>query len=179
MKNCTVYYDDVNKRCRQYAEELENYPNVECRKISEYKEKSNNYEPNEAVGFIFHSGYGRIDYEVKRIIWRITIPKNSYIFLVVADGGREMDAIRSAAKEFEERGHHVTNVYSEYFFDKYHVTDPTKKILDDMQKGESLWRQEQEKVNQMNRKELRHHLKENLKSYRDYKKRKKHKKNRP
>ena len=73
----------------------------------------------------------------------------------------------------------MTNVYSEYFFDKYHVTDPTKKILDDMQKGESLWRQEQEKVNQMNRKELRHHLKENLKSYRDYKKRKKHKKNRP
>ena len=177
MNNCTVYYDDWNKRCRQYAEELERYPNIECRKISEYKEKANIYEANETVGFIIHSGYGRISYEVKRIIWRITIPKNSYIFLVVADGGREMDSIRSAAKEFEERGYHLTNIYSEYFFDKYHVTDRVQKILDDIQRGESLWKKEQEKLGKMGGRELRHHLKENLKSYRDYKEREEHKKN--
>lgn len=176
MKYCTVYYDDINKRCRQYAEDLKKYSNVECRKISEYKEKSNIYEANEVVGFIFHSGYGKISYELKRVIWRITIPKDSYIFLVVADGGREMDSIRSAAKEFEERGYHVTNIYSEYFFDKYHVTDRVKKIMDDMEKGESLWEKERENLKGMEGKELRHHLKENLKNYRDYKRRKKHKK---
>ena len=176
MKNCTVYYDDINKRCRQYAEDLEKYPNIECRKISEYKEKHRIYEANEAVGFVIHSGYGRLAYDLMRVIWRIVIPKDSYIFLVVADGGREMDAIRSAAKEFEERGYHLTNIYSEYFFDKYHVTDRVHKILEDMEKGESLWKKEQERLQGLGRRELRHHLKENLKHYKDYKKGKKHRK---
>lgn len=176
MENCTIYYEDTNKRCRQYAEKFSAHPNIECRKISEYKEKTNIYEPNRAVGFIFYSGYGKLSYELKKIIWRIVIPEDAYLFLLVADGGREIDSLRNVAKELEERGYEVTNVYSEYFFDKYHITDRPKKILDDMEKGESIWQREHEKVREMNRRELRHHLKENLKSYKSYKKRKKEKK---
>ena len=176
MENCTIYYDDMNRHCRQYAESLSSHPNVVCKKMSDYKETSHIYEANRAVGFIYHSGYGQISYELNHIIWRIVLPKDSYIFLLVADGGREMDAIRLVAKELEHRGHQVTNIYSEYFFDRYHVVDRAQKILTDIEKGESIWQKEQERLKKMDRKELRHHLKENMKNYRSYKKRKKNRK---
>ena len=32
MENCTIYYDDMNRHCRQYAESLSSHPNVVCKK---------------------------------------------------------------------------------------------------------------------------------------------------
>ena len=59
---------------------------------------------------------------------------------------------------------------------KRQVVDRAQKILTDMEKGESIWQKEQERLKKMDRKELRHHLKENMKNYRSYKKRKKNRK---
>ena len=176
MENCTVYYDGANSHCRKYAESLSSYPNVVCKKMSDYREEPHIYEQNRDVGFIFHSGYGKVSYDLSHIIWRIVLPKDCYVFLVVADGGREIDAIRNVAKELEHRDIQVTNIYSEYIFDRYHVVNQAERLLEDMEKGESIWQKEQERLRGMDRKALRHHLKDTMKQYRSYKKRKKAKK---
>lgn len=96
--------------------------------------------------------------------------KDSHIFLLVADGNREMRAIKSAADSLTPRGYRINNVYTKYIFEKYHVTNHAEKVVEDIAKDSSRFTEHVEEIRQMSKRDLRNLVRANMKKYYKYKK---------
>ena len=172
MNWCTVYYDDTKSSCREYAKLFGQYEGILCKPASEYIGYPLIYEENSAVGFVFESDKDNVPYAVRHIIWRIIMSKKGQYFLAVTGGDRELTAIRCAVEDLEVRGYEVSNVYSKYMFEKYHMElgISAEKIVSDLENGEEQFRIYAKAAQGMSKKELRKMLRNELKEYKKHKK---------
>ena len=171
MEKCTIYYDDTKLTCREYADILSDYDQIFCKPASEYINSPLIYEENSLVGFLFESNKENVPYAIRHIIWRIIMDKKGTYFLAVTGGNRELKAIRCAVEELEVRGYDVSNIYSKYMFEKYHMDIETSaaKIVADLENGEAQYRIYKQMAAKLEKKELRRMLRKELKEYKKYK----------
>ena len=71
MEKLIIFYDDTKKSCRDFAQGLEKYENVECRKASDYKNQTLIFSRNCRTGIVFESDNGRVPDVISHVIWRI------------------------------------------------------------------------------------------------------------
>lgn len=169
---CTIYYDDMNHSSVYFAEQLGEHPNIECKRASDYKDEKMIIESNRIVGFVFPSDNGSLPYNIKHLIWKIIMNKENDIFLVVSDGSRELKAVKSAIDTLSDRRYKVSNVYSKYVFEKYHINNYVEKVLEDLNNNHSGYLKQLEESKKLSKKELRKYVRENMKDYKKYKKQK-------
>lgn len=174
MDKLIIFYDDTKASCRKYAEIFAEYEEVECRKASDYGENQLVFAPDERIGLVFESENGKVPYVMSHVIWRLVAGKSHNHLLVVTGGAREFQAIRTAAKDMEERGYKVKNIYTRYLFEKYKITPDmaVNDIMCDLAAGDEniLQREKLESMTKnMSKRELRKSFRRELKEYRKYK----------
>lgn len=170
---CSVYYDDTNKSSTFFAEQLGGHPNIEIKKASDYKDEVMIVASNRIIGFVFPSENGGIPYNIKHIMWKMIMKKSNNIFLVVSDGSREMRAIKSSMDILTARGYMISHAYSKYVFEKLQVENPPKKVCEDLGNNESAFMAQQKATKGFSKRELRKYMREDMKEYRKYKRRRK------
>lgn len=144
MEKLIIFYDDAKAGCCRCVSRFETYENVECRKVSDYKDKT-------------------------LIIWRMVADKKGEHMILVTGGRREFKAIRTASEDMEKRGYHVRNIYTRYILEKYKVREEEaiEWVLEDMQTGQ-VRNDLQEKYHALSRKEARKEFLREMKTYRKY-----------
>lgn len=137
MEKLIIFYDDTKAGCCRCVSRFETYENVECRKASDYKDKTLIFATGAKVGFVFESENGKVPY-----------------------------AIRSATKDMEKRGYHVRYIYTRYMLEKYKVKeeDAIEWMLTDIQTGQ-IQNDIKEKYAGMTKKEARKELLRELRAY--------------
>ncbi|MCC2256005.1 hypothetical protein LKD70_16560 [Ruminococcus sp. CLA-AA-H200] len=171
MEKIIIFYDDTKTACIRAAEKFGAHENTECRKASEYRDKTLVFAMDAKVGFIFEAENGRVPYVISHIIWRMSADKNREHMLMVTGGRRELKAIRTAEKDMEKRGYHVGSIYTRYILDKYKLTEDESVglIIEDMITGKTR-NEFREKYSGMSRRELMKHFRNELKAYRKFQK---------
>lgn len=142
---------------------------MECRKVSDYRDKSLIFATGAKIGLIFESENGRVPYGISHIIWRMTADKKRAHMILVTGGSREFRAIRTAERDMEKRGYYVRDIYTRYMLDKNHLTeeDTIKWVLNDIETGQTEY-EIKNKYRNLSKKELRKEIRRELKSYRKY-----------
>lgn len=137
MEKLIIFYDDTKAGCCRCVSRFETYENVECRKASDYKDKTLIFATGAKVGFVFESENGKVPY-----------------------------AIRSATKDIGKRGYHVRYIYTRYMLEKYKVKeeDAIEWMLTDIQTGQ-IRNDIKEKYAGMTKKEARKELLRELRAY--------------
>ncbi len=169
VKKIVIFYDDTKTTCREYARMLEKHGQVECRKASEELNHTLIFAGEGKFGLMFESNYGEVPYEILHVIWRITADKKEHPVLLITGGSREFKALRTAAHELGQRGYIVKNIYSRYLIQKQKMKteDAVEWIIHDLEENrENI--PEKEQLKAMNKRELRRRLREELKSYKKY-----------
>ena len=166
MEKLIIFYDDTKAGCCRCVSRFETYENVECRKASDYKDKTLIFATGAKVGFVFESENGKVPYAISHIIWRMVGDKKEEHMLLVTGGSREFRAIRSATKDMEKRGYHVRYIYTRYMLEKYKVKeeDAIEWRLTDIQTGQ-IRNDIKEKYAGMTKKEARKELLRELRAY--------------
>ncbi|MFR9145322.1 MAG: hypothetical protein ACLVJ4_01695 [Mediterraneibacter sp.] len=169
MDKIIIFYDDTRPGCCRIAAEWEKAENVECRKASEYLDKTFVFATNARIGLVSESENGKIPYIISHIIWRLVGDKNGQHMILVSGGRRELKAIRTAINDMAKRGYHVRYIYTRYMLEKYKIKeeDAVHWILNDME-TEQLRNDIKEKYENMSRKERMKELRHELRSYRKY-----------
>lgn len=169
MEKLIIFYDDTKASCCRCISRFEQRENVECRKMSDYKDKSLIFASGARLGLVFESENGKVPFAVSHIIWRVVADKNSEHMILVTGGRREFSAVRTAREDMEKRGYHVRNIYSRYLLEKHRIKeeDAVAWIMDDMETGQVRDRIEDKDKN-MSRKELRKELRGEFRAYRKY-----------
>lgn len=150
---------------------FEEYENVECRKASDYLEKSLFFATNARIGLVFESDDGKVPYVISHVIWRMNADKTKDHMILVTGGRREFKAIETARNDMEKRGYHVRNVYIRYMLEKYKLKeeDVAKWVLHDME-TDQVKSDVKEKYKDMSRREVAKHLRKVFRQYRKYQK---------
>jgi hypothetical protein len=166
-----IFYDDKKSSCRQYAEELMKYEDVICKKASEYQNKTVIFELDNHVGFLFESENGKIPKAITHVICSTVMGKKETPILIVTGGGREIKAIKSAKDTLNTRGYSIKNIYTKYVFDKYdyNVIAAVRQIMSDVenQKENLLFK---DKTRGLSSKQLKKHIRMEVKAYKSYRK---------
>lgn len=169
MEKLIIFYDDTKAGCCRCVSRFETYENVECRKVSDYKDKTLIFATGAKVGFVFESENGKVPYGISHIIWRMVADKKGEHIILVTGGRREFKAIRTASEDMEKRGYHVRNIYTRYILEKYKVREEEaiRWVLEDMQTGQ-VRNDIHEKYHALSRKEARKEFLREMKTYRKY-----------
>lgn len=169
MGKTIIFYDDTKKSCSKCADSFAEHENVECRKMSDYADKTLVFATGARIGLIFESENGKLPYAASHIIWRAVADKNADHMILVTGGQRELNAIRTARDDMEKRGYHVAHIYIRYILEKYKLREENAVnwILDDMETGQS-GKDLQNKYKDMSKKELAKSLRRERKAYRNY-----------
>lgn len=170
MKAVTVYYDDQKESCRKYAEIFEGYDQVICKKLSAYDAGNIVFESNEWVGFLFESDGEQVPYKMNRLFQKIVMSKKGCYFVHVTGGRRELTAARMAYHELESRGYRNANIYSQYYFEKYHLDEQQAvcQMLESIEQEHGMTSEEEEFKKQkpeMTARQIRKSLRRDLKKY--------------
>lgn len=169
MEKLIIFYDDTKAGCCRCVSRFETYENVECRKASDYKDKTLIFATGAKVGFVFESENGKVPYAISHIMWRMVADKKEKHMLLVTGGRREFKAIRTASADLEKRGYHVRNIYTRYILEKYKIKEDEaiEWMLSDIQTGQVRSNME-EKYTGLTRREARKELLRDLKAYRKF-----------
>ncbi len=170
MKEVTVYYDDLKESCRKYAEIFRKYDQVTCKKLSVHDAGNIIFENHEWVGFIFESEDEQIPHAMKRLFQKIVMSKKGCYFVQVTGGSRELTAAQMAYHELESRGYCNANIYSQHYFEKYHLDEQqaVSQIIESIEKEHGIMSEEEGFQTQkpgMTSSFIRKSLRRNLKKY--------------
>lgn len=171
MEKLIIFYDDTRPSCCRCISRFEGKENVECRKASEYLEKSLFFATNARIGLVFESDDGKVPYVISHVIWRMNADKTKDHMILVTGGRREFKAIETARNDMEKRGYHVRNIYIRYMLEKYKLKeeDVAGWVLHDME-TDQLKSDVKEKYKDMSRREVAKHLRKEFRQYRKYQK---------
>ena len=101
MEKLIIFYDDTKPSCCRCISRFEEYENVECRKASDYLEKSLFFATNARIGLVFESDDGKVPYVISHVIWRMNADKTKDHMILVTGGRREFKAIEIARNDME------------------------------------------------------------------------------
>lgn len=101
MEKLIIFYDDTKPSCCRCISRFEEYENVECRKASDYLEKSLFFATNARIGLAFESDDGKVPYVISHVIWRMNADKTKDHMILVTGGRREFKAIETARNDME------------------------------------------------------------------------------
>ena len=101
MEKLIIFYDDTRPSCCRCISRFEGKENVECRKASEYLEKSLFFATNARIGLVFESDDGKVPYVISHVIWRMNADKTKDHMILVTGGRREFKAIETARNDME------------------------------------------------------------------------------
>lgn len=101
MEKLIIFYDDTKPSCCRCISRFEEYENVECRKASDYLEKSLFFATNARIGLVFESDDGKVPYVISYVIWRMNADKTKDHMILVTGGRREFKAIETARNDME------------------------------------------------------------------------------
>lgn len=171
MEKLIIFYDDAKAGCCRCAEKLAQYDHVECRKASDYREKSLIFATGAKIGLLFESENGRVPYGISHIIWRMTADKKKEHMILVTGGSRELKAIRTARRDMEKRGYNVRDIYTRYMLEKNRLSeeDAIEWVINDVETGET-GTQIKTRFRNLSKKELRKELRREIKAYRRFQK---------
>lgn len=169
MDKLIIFYDDTKTGCCRCVSRFETHENVECRKASDYNDKTLIFATGAKVGFVFESENGKVPYAVSHIMWRMVADKKEEHILLVTGGRREFKAIRAASTDLEKRGYHVRNIYTRYILEKYKIKEEEaiEWMLNDIQTGQ-VRSDIEEKYTGLTKREARKELRREMKKYRRY-----------
>ncbi len=169
-----IFYDDTKKSCRDCIREFEAYGYVECRRVSDYQKKTMIYATEAKIGLVFEGEDGKVPDSVLHVIRRLIADKKENHMLLVTGGRREFKAIKTAREEMNQRGYSVSNIYSRYLLQKHKLKQDAAVnwILYELSEGQETV-SPREKYRDMDKKELRQHLRQEIKAYRSYQKQQK------
>lgn len=102
MEKLIIFYDDTKPSCCRCISRFEGKENVECRKASQYLEKSLFFATNARIGLVFESDGGTVPYVIAHVIWRMNADKSKDHMILVTGGRRELKAIETARNDMEK-----------------------------------------------------------------------------
>lgn len=174
MEACSIYYDETSNKSITMAKELQK--RLSDTKIKAFSEKLDmvNYEENKIVGFVFESNLKEIPNKVKWVINHIVMDKKSNIFLIVSGGAGELKAVKSVYDILKSRGYQLENAYTEYLLEKIapDLESQLNKIENDIKTGVKSLEHIKEDMQSIPKTQLRKLMRQNIKSYISYVKRK-------
>ena len=172
MEKLIIFYEDAKQSCREFAQSLEKYENVECRKASEYKDQGLFFSRNCRTGLVFESQNGKIPDVISQIIWRVVAEKKESHMIYVTGGSRELLALRRAKENIQTRGYTAKYIYTGYILEKCHMdkNSAAEFIMDSLNNDRE--NVPAEETANPSRRAIRKQLWQERKEYRKYKKRK-------
>ncbi len=170
MDKMIIFYEDSKQSCRQFAQKLEQYENVQCRKASLYRDQPLIFAKGSRIGLVFESSNGKVPDIISHVIWRIVAEKQESHMIYITGGSREFLALRRAREDMQARGYAVKYIYTGYILEKL----PLEKNRFPEYIMESL-KQNRENVpakgkKEFSKKEIRKKLWQERKQYKNYKK---------
>lgn len=135
MEKLIIFYEDAKQSCRDFAEKLGEYENVECRKASDYKDQTLIFSRNCRTGLVFESDNGKIPDVIFHVIWRLVAEKKESHLIYVTGGSREFLALKRAKENMQARGYAAKYIYTGYILEKCHLNKESaaQYILDSME----------------------------------------------
>ena len=169
MEQITVYYDEQKESCRRYAEFFNEYEEIECKKMSVYQEESIVFESNKRVGFLFESEGREVSPVAEKMIKKLVISKSGCYFVFVTGGKRELRAAMEGYNELQNRGYKGANVYSRYYFEKYHMDEgqAVKQIVESIEKEDGIVPVLADRDPELSAKDVRKKIRKELKEYKE------------
>lgn len=174
MEQITVYYDDQKETCRKCAKLFEEYEEIQCKKISDYEVESIVFENNKRVGFLLESEGRKVSPAADQMIGKLVISKSGRYFVFVTGGKRELRAAMEAYNNLQTRGYKGANVYSKYYFEKYHMDEKqaVKQIVESIEDEDGIVPVLADRDPELTAKDIRKKIRRELKEYKKFRKKK-------